>query len=156
MLRLCYPRDPDPSVAIVDSQSVKPTVVGGVAGYDAGKQVYGRKRHSSVDTLGLLLVVVVTAASVQDASCAPAPEPRMRGRLPRVQQFIADARYKQQFIDWWRVRRAGCRSGAARRAPAWVSCVAEALDRGVHLGHKGYPGQSVPPFEQRLRILSIK
>jgi hypothetical protein len=156
MLRLCYPRDPDPSVAIVDSQSVKPTVVGGVAGYDAGKQVYGRKRHSSVDTLGLLLVVVVTAASVQDASCAPAPEPRMRGRLPRVQQFIADARYKQQFIDWW-ARTAG---GLSQWCSAPCTCVGfmccRSADRGVHLGPKGYPGQSVPPFEQRLRILSIK
>ncbi len=101
MLRVQYGRDPDPSLAIVDSQSVKTTAVGGDAGFDAGKQVYGRKRHILVDTLGLLLVIVVTAASVQDASSAPVLTPRLRTQFPRVQKVIADAGYKQQCIDWF-------------------------------------------------------
>jgi putative transposase len=101
MLRTRYQPDPDPSCAIVDRQSVKTTEVGGAAGYDAGKQVDGRKRHSLVDTRGLLRLVVVTAASVQDASSAAILTPRVRGNLPRVQKVLADAGYKQQCIDWF-------------------------------------------------------
>ncbi len=58
-------KDPDPSAAIIDSQSVKTTEAGGPSGFDANKKVDGRKRHIIVDTLGLLLFVVVHVASIQ-------------------------------------------------------------------------------------------
>jgi putative transposase len=59
-------RHPEPTAAIMDSQSVKSTQEsGGSKGYDAHKNVVGRKRHILVDTLGPLLSVLVTPADVQ-------------------------------------------------------------------------------------------
>ncbi|MFD5327971.1 transposase [Streptomyces sp. NPDC127092] len=57
-----------PTAAIIDSQSVRAaeTVGAGSRGYDTGKKEVGRERHVIVDTIGLLLVVMVTSASVQD------------------------------------------------------------------------------------------
>ena len=58
-------REIGPTAAVLYAQSTRSSPQGGASGYDAGKKVKGRKRHLIVDTLGLLLAVSVTAASVQ-------------------------------------------------------------------------------------------
>ncbi|MEU6973808.1 IS5 family transposase [Kitasatospora aureofaciens] len=65
-------RDPEPSAGVIDSQSVKADAVVGAdsRGFDGGKLINGRKRHVVVDTLGLLLAVMVTAADTGDRAAA--------------------------------------------------------------------------------------
>ena len=60
----------------------------------------GRKRHIAVDTLGLLLVVAGTDASLQDANSATTIGERMRGRFPNMKKLWVDAGYKEQFVAW--------------------------------------------------------
>ena len=63
-------RQASPTAAIIDAQSVKSAEKGGAHidphGYDAGKKVKGKKRHVLVDTQGLMLHAIVTAADIQD------------------------------------------------------------------------------------------
>jgi putative transposase len=87
MVRTQAGRDPEPSLVIADSQSVKTTEVGGERGFDGGKQIKGRKRHILTDTLGLLLIVIVTSAAMSDTASACLFSPRLTGTLPRVKKF---------------------------------------------------------------------
>jgi transposase len=101
-LRTREGRDPEPTAAVIDSQSVRAaeTVGSGSRGYDAGKKVQGRKRHIATDTLGLLLVVMVTAASVQDRTTAQDLVTRLRGAHHRIRMIWADAGYSGTLVSW--------------------------------------------------------
>lgn len=78
-VRIADGRDPAPSAGVLDAQSILTGEGGQARGYDAGKRTQGRKRHIVTDTLGLLLVVMVTSASVQDRMAA---RRSWSGRLP--------------------------------------------------------------------------
>ena len=93
-------RESEPTGAILDSQSVETTEAGGPRGYDAGKGVWGRKRHVIVDTVGNVLDVIVHAANVQDRDGAR----RLLGRLweqtqEQIEKIWADGAYPGQLID---------------------------------------------------------
>ena len=87
-------RAASPTAGIIDSQSVKTTEAGGPKGYDAGKKVNGRKRHILVDTLGLLLVLVVHTANIQDRDGLALVCRRLRRRFPWLRLIFADGGYQ--------------------------------------------------------------
>jgi len=99
-LRRAIGREPTPSAAIIDSQSVKTTERGGPHGYDGGKKVNGRKRHILVDTLGLLLKVVVHPANLQDREGARLVLRGLHPHFPRLRHLWADQAYTGPILDW--------------------------------------------------------
>ncbi len=99
-IRIELNRDPEPSVVIMDSQSVKTVSRGEERGYDTNKQVKGRKRHIMVDMLGLLIVVMVTAASVQDSDAGQELAIDVKAKTSRLQKIFADQGYKDWLVEW--------------------------------------------------------
>jgi putative transposase len=89
----------EPTASILDSQSVKTTEEAETKGYDAGKKVKGRKRHLLVDTLGLVLLVWMSTANVQDRDAAQAVLPLAAHDYPTLQKMWADGAYQGQQVE---------------------------------------------------------
>jgi putative transposase len=93
-------RHKQPTAGCLDSQSIKWTAVPGQRGFDAGKKINGRKRHILVDTLGLLLTVAVTAASVQDRDGARLLLRHLPGGCKKLRRIWVDGGYGGRLLDW--------------------------------------------------------
>ena len=99
-VRVSEGREEEPSAAILDSQSVKIAGNGDDVGFDANKQIKGRKRHIAVDVLGLLLMVWVTRANMPDCDGGAQLCDELQQSAPRIRKVWADSAYRGNLVEY--------------------------------------------------------
>ena len=99
IVRMKVGKQAQPSLVIIDCQSVKTTPVGGIRGFDGNKKITGRKRHVIVDTLGNVLSVVVHAAHLHDTAMAELVVRRFREVFFRAKRIVGDGGYRGKLIE---------------------------------------------------------
>lgn len=104
-VRIAEGRNAEPTAGIVDAQSIRgaDTVGKDSRGYDAGKKINGRKRSIVVDTIGMLLIAVVTAANVQDRDGGNLVIAQTHKIMPSVRYIWADGGYAGLLVRWARM-----------------------------------------------------
>jgi len=100
-VRIRAGRNPRPSAAIIDSQSVKTAGPAMGTGYDGGKKIKGRKRHIAVDVLGLLLTVVVHSAGIQERAGAKLVMMKLMACFTGIKIIWADGGYSGKSFKAW-------------------------------------------------------
>lgn len=99
-VRTAAGREPEPQKAAIDSQTVKGSEAGGPRGYDGGKKINGRKRHIIVDSMGLLMVIAVTSANVDDGTGAPEVLKQLSAEhTSRLDEIRGDGKYNNRSLD---------------------------------------------------------
>ncbi len=149
-VRIQEGREPTPSAACIDSQSVKTTEVGGSErGYDGGKKINGRKQQVLVDTLRFLLVVLITSAALDDGAAAVKLLAQISAEdFPRLSASLVIASIT--IMTWRRgsKRSAGMADGSeeAPRRNHWLCSAPQALGSGTDQRL----AWARPPQQQRL------
>ena len=147
-------REASPTAAVIDAQSVKSAEKGGAHidphGYDAGKKVKGKKRHVLVDTEGLLLHAIVTAADIQDRDGGAWLLGTLFGLYPFLLKLYADGGYRARVpsIREGRPLTSGRRDRQAVRSGQGLRRIAQTLG-----GRKNARlAEPMPPPEQGLGV----
>jgi putative transposase len=134
-VRVSMGREAEPSAAILDSQSSKTSPVPGIErGYDAGKKLWGRKRHALVDTQGFILAVIVLAANITDRAGAHLLLEGLAKRFPRLSHLFADHGYDGEPFEQWLSQHLGWQIEIVPPPSQWVLINGQPVELGKPQG----------------------